>query len=113
MKVTVFASETSAQVGQKLKCGPTWSTFFIPGTSDQLGPKLEIRAKLARIIWPGRRHELSGRVEGKNVRQVGAHFREAHRNKVAPSWREVQISSRELTSCQFGAKLLKGGEAKG
>ena len=59
MKVTVFASETSAQVGQKLKCGPTWSTFFIPGTSDQLGPKLEIRAKLARIIWPGRRQKCA------------------------------------------------------
>ena len=30
---------------------------FSPGTSDQVDLKLEIRAKLARIIWPGRRQK--------------------------------------------------------
>ena len=39
MMVTVFAYGTSAHEGRKLKCGPSWSTFFIPGTSDQVGPK--------------------------------------------------------------------------
>ena len=57
MMVTVFAPGTSAHDGRKLKCGPSWSTFFIPGASDQVGPKFEIRAKLARIIWPGRRQK--------------------------------------------------------
>ena len=39
MMVIVFAYGTSAHEGRKLKCGPSWSTFFIPGTSDQVGPK--------------------------------------------------------------------------
>lgn len=58
-------SGTSAHDGRKLKCGPSWSTFFISGASDQVGPKLDIRAMMARIIWP--------ESKGKNVRQVGAH----------------------------------------
>ncbi len=57
MMVTVFAYGTSAHEGRKLKCGPSWSTFFLPGTSDQLDPKLEICAMMARIVWLGRRQK--------------------------------------------------------
>ena len=59
MMVTVFATGTSAHDGRKLKCGPSWSTFFIPETSDQVDLKQEIRAMMARIIWPGRRQKCA------------------------------------------------------
>ena len=51
--------------------GPTWSEV---GNSCQVGTNY-----------------LAG-VESKNVRQVGAHFLEAHHNKVAPSWRSFYRS---------------------
>ena len=51
-----FLRSTSGQLDQKLIV-----TMMVhisrAGTSDQVGPKLGIRAKLARIIWPGRRQK--------------------------------------------------------
>ena len=111
---------TSAQVDQKLitEKVPNLGTFLITrvylkmvssldtillpammARSEKLdhdGPRCHSRnfgpcwSEVGNSLHDGTNY-LTG-VESKNVRQVGAHFREAHRNKVAPSWRSFYRS---------------------
>ena len=101
---TISMSGTSAQVGQKLKCGPSWSTFFIPGTSDQLGPKFR-REKCGPTWSTFHFHPSCAGSSGcKNLDHHGPGFH------FCPTWAEVPGAKRwpswpQLTSGQVDQKL--------